>query len=80
MGKIKFHPFFIIYVFICVYFNWFNNVFYYVVTVVLHEYGHYFLARYYGYETKGIAFNLAGAGLKSNNIYRKKHDILISCF
>lgn len=78
MGKIKFHPFFIIYVFLCIYFNWFNDIFYYIVTIVLHEYGHYFLAKKKGYETYGIVFNVYGAGLNSSSIYKKKDDVLIS--
>ena len=78
MGKIKFHPFFVIYIFVCLYFGWLNNIFYYVVTVVLHEYGHYFMTRGLGYEVEGILFNVYGAGLKSNNVYKRRDDILIS--
>lgn len=80
MGKLKirFHPLFVIYVFLCLYFGWFNNIFYYVVAVVLHEYGHYFVARHLGYETNGILFSIYGAGLNTNNAYKIKDDIKIS--
>jgi len=78
MSKIKFHPFFIIYVFVCIYCEWFNGVFYYVVSVVLHEYGHYFVAKILGYESQGIIFNVYGAGLQSNNIFKSKDEVLIS--
>lgn len=80
MGKLKirFHPLFIIYVFLCLYFGWFNAVFFYVVSVVLHEYGHYFMARHLGYETNGILFSVYGAGLNTNNAYKIKDDIKIS--
>ena len=78
MRNLKFHPLFVIYVFICLYFGWLNNIFFYVVSVVLHEYGHMFMAKSLGYETGGILFHLYGAGLKTNNIYKKKDDILIS--
>lgn len=80
MGKlrIRFHPLFVIYVFLCLYFGWFNNIFYYVVAVVLHEYGHYFVTRYLGYETNGILFSIYGAGLNTNNAYKIKDDIKIS--
>ena len=80
MGKLKirFHPLFVIYVFLCLYFGWYNSVFYYVVAVVLHEYGHYFVARHLGYSTNGILFTIYGAGLNTNNIYKVKDDIKIS--
>lgn len=78
MGKIKFQPMFIVYVFLCIYFHWFNGIFYYTVTVVLHEYGHLIVARLLGYETNGITFNVYGAGLNTNNAYKKKDDVLIS--
>ena len=39
--KIKIKPLFILYVFLCIYFGWFNKIFYYVIAVALHEYGHY---------------------------------------
>ena len=78
MSKIKFHPFFIIYVFVCIYCEWFNGVFYYVVSVILHEYGHYFMAKILGYESQGIIFNVYGAGLQSNNIFKNKDELMIS--
>jgi stage IV sporulation protein FB len=78
MAKLKFHPLFVIYVFVCLYFGWMNSVFYYVVTVVLHEYGHLIAMKIFGYHSLGINFNVYGAGLKSQNIYKRKHDIIIS--
>lgn len=78
MSKIKFHPFFVIYVFVCLYLGWLNAIFFYVVSVVLHEYGHYFTARLLGYESQGIVFNVYGAALKTNNVYKRKDDMLIS--
>lgn len=76
--KIKFHPLFVLYVFLCIYFNWFNKIFYYVITVTLHEYGHYFVAKYFGYQIDSMIFSLSGAGITSNNNFKSKHDILIS--
>lgn len=78
MSKIRFHPFFVLYVFICIYCGWFNEIFYYVVSVVLHEYGHYIVAKLLGYESQGIVFNVYGAGLQSNNSFKRKDEILIS--
>ena len=71
MAKLRFHPFFVIYVFACLYFGWLNVVFYYVVSVVLHEYGHYFVAKALGYESQGINFNVYGAGLNNNNKFKR---------
>jgi stage IV sporulation protein FB len=34
--------------------------------------------RLLGYEAQGILFNVYGAGIKTNNIYKRKHDIIIS--
>lgn len=76
--KVKFHPLFILYVFLCLYFGWFNNVFYYVVTIVIHEYAHYFMATKLGYPTNGMLFTIYGAGLNTSNIYKIKDDIKIS--
>ena len=76
--KIKFHPLFAIYVFLCIYFGWFNQIFYYVITVTLHEYGHYLMIRHYGYEMDSMIFSLNGAGLKGNNVFKERHEIIIS--
>jgi len=76
--KIKFHPLFAIYVFLCIYFGWFNSVFYYVVVVTLHEFGHYIMIKYYGYHMDSIVFSLNGAGLKGNNNFKLKHEVIIS--
>ena len=78
MERIKFKPLFLIYVFLCVYFSWYNNIFFYIITVVLHEYGHCFVAKCLGYNTNGIVFDLYGAGLRSGDYLKRKDDILIS--
>ena len=78
MERIKFRPLFLIYVFLCVYFGWYNNIFFYIITVILHEYGHCLAAKYLGYNTNGIVFDLYGAGIRSNDYIDRKHDILIS--
>ena len=78
MEKIKFKSLFLIYVFVCMDWGWYNQIFYYVVTVVCHEYGHAFVAKKLGYQSQGIIFNLSGAGLKTESIYKAKDDILIS--
>lgn len=76
--KIKLHPLFVLYVFLCVYFGWYNQIFYYVFAVFLHEMGHYVVAKHYGYEVDTMLFALYGAGLQTNNAYKEKDDIKIS--
>ena len=78
METIKFKPLFLIYVFLCVYFGWYNNIFFYIIAVVLHEYGHLLVAKFLGYKSNGIVFDLYGAGLKNNNYFARKDDIVIS--
>ena len=76
--KIKFHPIFVIYVFVCTYFGWINKIYHYIIATTLHEWGHYVVAKRLGYNTNGILFSIYGAGLKSNNCYKPKDDIIIS--
>ena len=78
MEVVKFRPLFLIYVFLCIYFGWYNNIFFYITAVVLHEYGHLVVAKFLGYNTNGIVFDLYGAGLKCDNYFIRKHDIVIS--
>ena len=72
MENIKFKPLFLVYVFLCIYFGWYNNIFYYITAVVLHEYGHLMVAKILGYNTYGIVFDLYGAGLKCDNYFQRK--------
>lgn len=76
--KLKFKPLFIIYLFACIYFGWFNFVFYYIITIVLHEYAHFYCAKILGYEMGEVVFNLYGAGVKSQSSFKPKDDIIIS--
>ena len=36
MEIVKFKPCFLVYVFMCVYFGWYNDIFFYITAVVLH--------------------------------------------
>ena len=76
--KIKLHPLFAIYVFVCIYFNWINLIFYYIVVMFLHEFAHYFVAKRLGYNVDGFLLSAYGIGMQTNNSYRKKDEILIS--
>ncbi|MBE5757537.1 MAG: hypothetical protein E7345_01220 [Clostridiales bacterium] len=76
--KLKIKPLFILYVFLCIYFGWYNEIFYYVIAVLLHEYGHYYVGKMKGYDFKNISFNVYGAGLYGDGCFTRKDDILIS--
>jgi stage IV sporulation protein FB len=76
--KIKIKPLFILYVFLCIYFGWFNKIFYYVIAVVLHEYGHYVVGKIKGYEFESVVFSVYGGGLYGSNSFKRKDDIIIS--
>lgn len=76
--KIKFHPLFALYCFVCIYFNWFNNIFFYVITVTLHEYGHYIVAKHYGYKMDSLIYSLSGAGLTTKEKFANKDEIKIA--
>ena len=76
--KVKIKPLFITYVFLCVYFGWYNDIFFYVVTLILHEYGHYLATIKLGYSVDGMIFALYGSALKTNNCYKSKDEILIA--
>ncbi len=76
--KVKIKPFFVFYVFLCVYFGWYNDIFFYVVTLFLHEYGHYLATIKLGYSVDGLIFALYGSALKTNNCYKPKDEILIA--
>lgn len=76
--KIKIKPLFVLYVFLCVYLAWFNKIFYYVVAVVLHEWGHYIVAKIKGYEFDSLIFSVYGGGLFGSNTFKRKDDIIIS--
>jgi len=78
MARLKIKPLLIIYIFVCLYFNWTNIMFYYILTVILHEYGHKIVANWLGYKSGEIIFDVYGAGLKLNGVYKRKDDILIS--
>ena len=76
--KIKIHPLFALYVFLCIYFGWYNDIFYYIVVLVLHEYGHYFMTRHLGYSTEGMMLSIYGSSLKTNNCYKVKDEVIIA--
>lgn len=76
--KIKFQPLFALYCFVCIYFNWFNQIFFYVITVTFHEWGHYFVANHYGYKIDSLIYSLSGAGITTTEEFKNKDEIKIA--
>lgn len=76
--KIQLKPLFIIYVIICLYFGWTNIIFFYILTIAIHEFAHYYIANKLGYNLNSVVFSVSGAGLYGNCVFKEKDDILIS--
>lgn len=82
MGKfsIKFHPLFIIFAFVLIYFGWLEQFLIYFLVLCLHEFAHYFVAKRLGYVLNKVVFMPYGAGLGGKNqVINPKHEILIAC-
>lgn len=67
-----------LYVFLCIYFGWYNDIFYYVVVLYLHEYAHYFVLKKLGYDAEQMIFSVYGSSLQTNNHYKVRDEILIA--
>ena len=78
--KIKFHPIFILFFIILILSNNFLNVLSYLLCVFLHELGHYYMAKIFGYKLNRITFLPFGTSLsgKENVFYSKKHEVLVA--
>lgn len=76
---ITFHPLFILFSFLLVYFGWFEEFLIYFIVLCLHEYAHYYVAKKLGYTLNKVVFMPYGAGLGGKNqIILPKHEILIA--
>ena len=81
MGKlsIKIHPLTIVFAFILIYFGWLNQFLIYMLTLCLHEYAHYFVAKKCGYRLNKVVFMPYGAGIGGKSqIINSKHEIIIA--
>ena len=76
--KIVFHPLFIIFAFIIVYFGWMEIFLIYMLVIMLHELSHYLIAVLLGYKLNQITFMPYGAGISGNNIFKPSHEIIIA--
>ncbi len=77
--KIRLHPLFIIFAFSLIFFGWFNILFTYFLVMILHEFGHYFVAKILGYKLNKIVFMPYGVSLNGQgNIIKKRDEFLIA--
>lgn len=76
--QVKIEPLFYIYTFACIYFGWFNKVFFYVVSLILHEYGHSITTKALGYDVDGMSLSIYGSQLKTSNTYKPRDEIIIA--
>ena len=76
---VSFHPLFVIFSFVLVYFGWFEEFVVYLIVLCLHEFAHYFVAKRLGYVLNKVVFMPYGAGLGGKNqIIQPKHEIIIA--
>ena len=77
--KIKIHPLFIIFAFFLIFFGWTRILISYFLVLILHELGHYFMAKFLGYKLNKIVFMPYGVSLNGQgNIFKKRDEILIA--
>jgi stage IV sporulation protein FB len=77
--RISFHPLFIVFAFIIVFFGWAAKFLIYVLVLLIHESAHYFVAKCYGYKLNKMIFMPYGAGISGeNNIFMPAHEVVIA--
>lgn len=75
----KFHWSFIVLGILFAVFGKFVQFLCYVITILIHELGHYFMAKKFGYNLNTITFMPYGAGISGKNIkVSEKHEFLIA--
>lgn len=81
MGKltITFHPIFIIFAFIMIFFGWLNEFVVYMIVLILHELAHYVTAKILGYKLNKILFMPYGVGISGeHDIFKPSHEVIIA--
>ncbi|MBQ4558054.1 MAG: hypothetical protein IJA61_01605 [Clostridia bacterium] len=77
--KITIEPLFIVALFLFIFFGWIEEVLFYIIALVLHEYSHYFVAKKLGYSLNNITFSPFGASLNGcKNYFKPKEEIIIA--
>ena len=71
--KISIHPLFLVFGILCVFFDMGLLFFSYLVSVILHELGHAYIAKKLGYKLNNVSFLPFGAELNiKQKFYKKK--------
>ena len=77
--KFKLHPLFIVFGFSLIFFGGIKLFFVYFLSLILHELGHYFVAKFLGYKLNSIVFMPYGISLNGRgNIFKKSDEIFIA--
>ncbi len=77
--KIRIHPLFIIFAFFLAFFGLARILLTYFMVMILHEFGHYFVAKILGYRLNKIVFMPYGVSLNGQwNIFKRRDEILIA--
>ncbi len=76
--KISIHPLFLAFGILCIFFNFAQLFFSYLIGIILHELGHAYVAKKLGYKLKNISFLPFGAELNIKQKFFKNHEILIA--
>ena len=81
MKKIKFtiHPLFILFLFVFIYQGLFDVLLAYLITIVLHEFAHYFVAKKMGYHLNKFTLMPHGISLSGQNVlFSPKDEVIIA--
>lgn len=81
MKSLKFtiHPLFILFLFVFIYQGLFDVLLAYIITIILHEFAHYLVARRMGYHLNKFTLMPHGISLSGQNVlFSQKDEILIA--
>lgn len=77
--KITIEPLSFVALFLLIVFGWLEQVLFYVVALVLHEFSHYYVAKKLGYDFDNITFSPFGAVLNGNkNVFKTKDEVMVA--
>ena len=76
---IKIHPLYIIFTFVLIYCGQISACLVYLISLLLHEFAHYFVAKLLGYKLNNMVFMPYGIGIGGKNVtFKNTHEILIA--
>lgn len=76
--RVSIHPLFLAFGILCIFFDFAQLFFSYLVSIILHELGHAYIAKKLGYKLKNMSFLPFGAELNISQKFFKNHEILIA--